>query len=406
MPRYRYQATDAQGRRRSGEIEADGPDRLAQLVAAEGLSLEAFATDEPGLGPPPAALDVIPSGDADGGGPRLSEGDVADLARHLAGLTGSGLALPPGLRALAEELPRGPLRRVLVEVAARLEEGHSLEEAVARQGGRVPPHLRGVILAGLRSGRMAEVLGDFVRYEQIGWDLRRRLWLYLAYPIVLLTAMAALLVFLALVVVKPYGMIYQDFGVNLPVSTRVLLGLARGIERIGWGLVVVPLAALGLMWLAGESRLSTAVGRRFVRWIPLFGPLWRWTSLTKFSHLLALLLESRMPLTVALPLAGEGVRDAELAATGRAIARDLEAGGALIPAVIRRRLLPRGFSRILAWAEGHQALPEALHMAGEMFEARARAQAAFVGIFCLVVAVVSLIVGVGFLVVALYLPLF
>jgi general secretion pathway protein F len=201
-------------------------------------------------------------------------------------------------------------------------------------------------------------------------------------------------------------MIYRDFGVNLPVMTWFLLSLAGAIERIGWGLVLVPVAALGLFWLAGESRLSTAAGRRFVRWIPLLGPLRRWTSLTKFSHLLALLLESRMPLTTALPLAGEGVRDADLAATGRAIARDLEAGGALIPAIVRWRLLPRGFTRILAWAEGHQALPEALHMAGEMFEARARAQAAFVGIFCLVVAVVSLILGVGFLVVALYLPLF
>jgi type II secretory pathway component PulF len=413
MPRYRYQATDPQGRRCTGAIDSAGPERLAQLLETEGLRLEEFRPEEPDGGQALDVLDVVPI-DPDlpeavepsgGDRRRLSEGEVADFARHLAGLTAAGLALPPGLRALAQELPRGPMRRVLVEVAALLEEGHSLDEAIARQGRRFPPHLRGLVVAGIQSGRMAEVLSEYVRFEQIGSDLRWRLWLHLAYPIVLLTGMTALVVFLALVVVKQYAVIYREFGVELPFVTRALLGLSRVIEQVGWGLVLVPLAALGLIWLAGASRLSGPGPRRVVSRIPLIGPLWRWTALTKFSHLLALLLESRMPLTAALPLAGEGVRDAALAASGQAIARDLEAGQPLVAAIGRRRLFPRGFLKILTWAEGHQALPEALHMAGEMFEARARAQATFVGILCLVVAVVSLFLGIGFLVVALYLPL-
>jgi general secretion pathway protein F len=413
MPRYRYQGTDAQGHRRSGQIEAAGPEQLAQILGTEGLRIEEFGVLEPAEGATLDVLEVVPLGEEMSGaaGPaggtrgRLSDGDVADLTRHMAGLTGAGLALPPGLRALAQELPRGPMRRVLVDVAASLEEGLSLDEAITRQGDRFPPHLRGLVLAGLRSGRMAEVLSEYVRYEQIGSDLRWRLWLYLAYPIVLLTGMTALLVFLSLIVVKQFAGIYRDFGIALPVVTRALILLSSGIERVGWGLVLLPLAATVLIWVAGESRLSTAMPRRVVNRLPLVGPLWRWTAMTKFSHLLALLLESRMPLPTALPLAGEGVRDADLSASCRAVARDLEAGQPLVPAMGRRRVFPQGFLKILKWAEGHQTLPEALHMAGEMFEARARAQATFVGILCLVVAVVSLFFGVGFIVLALYIPL-
>ena len=60
--------------------------------------------------------------------------------------------------------------------------------AVARRGassdqeGRIPPHLRGLVAAGVRSGRLGEVLGEFSEYATIGIELRRRLWLNLAYP--------------------------------------------------------------------------------------------------------------------------------------------------------------------------------------------------------------------------------
>jgi type II secretory pathway component PulF len=113
-----------------------------------------------------------------------------------------------------------------------------------------------------------------------------------------------------------------------------------------------------------------------------------------------------MPLTTALPLAGDGVRDADLADACRAMARDLEEGLPLTTAIGRRRIFPAGFQKLLKWAEGQRSLPEALHMAGEMFEARARRQTSFVGVLCLVLVVVSLIWGIGFLLTALYLPLF
>lgn len=411
MPRYRYRATDALGNRRTGEVDAAGPDQLAQRLEAEGLRLEEFGAEE--LDDMAEVVPLLEEGSSaeepEGGevraGPRLSSREVADFTQHLAGLTAAGVALPPGLRALAEELPRGALRRILVDVAARLEEGRTLDQAIAEQGHRFPAHLRGLVVAGLRSGRLGEVLGGYVRYEQIKIDLQRRLWLNLAYPLLLLPALTALTVFIAVVIVKQYADIYRDFGVDLPVVTRWLIDVSRFIEPAGWGLVLIPLGAVALIWLVGSGQLGLPM-RRIACRIPLIGPLWRWSTLTEFSHLLALLLESRLPLPTALPLAGEGVRDADLAASCRALAGDLEAGLSLTTAVGRRRLFPPGFLKILRWAEGRQSLPETLHMAGELFESRARSQTSVVGVLSLVVIAVSLFFGIGFLVVALYWPLY
>src|SRR5256885_6967362 len=95
---------------------------------------------------------------------RLSSQDAAQLSEQIAGLTRAGLPLAPGLRALAEEMPAGRLRRMLGAVSRSLTQGASLDEAIAAQGGALPAHLRGLVLAGERTGRTGEVLGRFAGY--------------------------------------------------------------------------------------------------------------------------------------------------------------------------------------------------------------------------------------------------
>ena len=79
---------------------------------------------------------------------RLTGDEVTQLTGHLAALTASGLPLPSGLRALGEELPGRRLGPMLNRLAEQLEAGESLDQAIKGQGGRLPPHLRGLVLAG------------------------------------------------------------------------------------------------------------------------------------------------------------------------------------------------------------------------------------------------------------------
>ncbi len=92
----------------------------------------------------------------------LSAVESAELAAGLAELTKIGLPLPAGLRTLAEEWPGRRLRPVILTLADRLEQGVSLEDALTAPGTRLPAHLRGVIIAGVRSGRLAEALEQIV----------------------------------------------------------------------------------------------------------------------------------------------------------------------------------------------------------------------------------------------------
>jgi type II secretory pathway component PulF len=336
---------------------------------------------------------------------RLSGQDAALLSEQIAGLTRAGLPLASGLAALGAELPRGRLQRILGALARRLGQGASLDEAIAAQGSAVPAHLRGLVLAGERTGRMGEILGRFAGYVQIGAAVRRELLLSLVYPAVSIVFGSLLFVFILLFIVGGVERIFGDFGLALPLLTQLLLALTRGLQQGGIplleGLTILGVIAGVVLAVFGPAHRRSLLSR-----LPILGPVWKWTTLAEFCHLLGLLLESEVALPEAVPMAGQGVVDADLRTVARSLTGDLEHGQTLAAAMERRSYFPEGVGRIVGWAEEHRSLPETLHMLGEMFEARARAQASFASTVCTVLTVVLMVGGIVLVVLGVFIPLF
>ena len=345
-----------------------------------------------------------------GGGGRLSAREASELSRQVAELGRVGLPLPSGLRALAEEVKAGRLRRALEDLAGAVEAGRPLDEAFAALGDRLPAHLRGLILAGVRTGRLGEALERSARHQDLVAELRRGLALSLAYPLALLGGVLVLGLFVARMIVAPMiGMplieTFTKSGINLPWATTILIRSSTAITEVGS--LITAGAVLGLILVAlGAGTLGRGPwGRTLTSGVPLFGPLWRWSALADFARLLALLLEGEVPLPEALGLTGEGLRDRDVEATCRGLRAEVERGRPLSEAIALRRELPSGLARLVGWAETTRALPGALALAGDIYEARARAQARFVAVACNCLVIVAILCGAIFLICALILPL-
>jgi type II secretory pathway component PulF len=342
-------------------------------------------------------------GAANGVGGRLNGADTAQLSQQIAGLTRAGLPLGAGLTALSEELPRGALRRSMHELAQTLEAGFPLDKAIEIQGGRIPAHLRGLVIAGIRSGNLGDFLSRFSGYFGIGIEVRRRLWLNLAYPIVTVCAAMALFVLVSAILISQFESIYKDFGIPLPQLTLAMIAISHVVNTV-WVPAAILLGVVFFTWLAARLFLNAPLRRSLAARLPIVGAVWRTTSLAEFCHLLALLLESHLPLPEALRLTGEGVQDAELDDSCRIMADEVESGRSLAQAMSEKRLFPSGLPNLLRWAERDTSLPEVLHMAGAMFEARARSSSTFTGTVVSVLCVL-LVLGMVMVVPGLFLPL-
>lgn len=338
----------------------------------------------------------------------IGEGSAAEVARQIGALARAGLPLASGLRALAAEIRVGPARRLwhrlrpggrdparlcdlLHLVADDIEAGVPLDEALASQGDRFPAHLRGLILAGSRSGRLAEMLGEFLTHYRAGDEIRRRVWLGLFYPAALLSACLGTFALLASMLSNDMVEIIEDFGVDMPLLTLAFVDVARAFAGLGIWVVAGPLL-LVLVLLGLEMMLfRPAERRRQLLAVPLIGPLWRWTAMAEFCHALSALTAAELPLAEALTLAGRAARDASLESTCEAVAADLGDGLPLSEALARHGAFPEGLARFLRWAEGQRSLPESLELAAEVFEARAKAQGEFVATFLGLLAAVIVI---------------
>jgi type II secretory pathway component PulF len=332
---------------------------------------------------------------------KLSAEEAVELAARMGELTKAGLPLGPGLRALAGELPGHRLPRVLRAMADRLDAGDDLAATIETEGRGLPPSLRGLVLAGIHSGRLSEVLEEYVDLQRSQWELRRRVWLSLAYPLVLLVAMTLMAILCKYLIVNEFKKIFDDFQTELPALTKVIISgagpFALSLVILAGLLVLVPL----MLWLAPHVSWVWLVLNR----VPMVGPLLRWRHLSQFSRLMGLLLEQQVSLPDALRLTAAGLRDARLAQGCCGAANDVESGRSLGESLAARRQFPASLIPMIQWGQQSPALAEAFRAAAEMFEGRVRAQGTLLESVLLPIMLLVIVTFTGFFVIAMLLPL-
>lgn len=399
MPRFEYYATDADGRRVTGDVTAASQADAEQLLAARGLRVEQLDPAE--LMAPTAGIEADSSAD-------LTEADFLDVATQVADLTNAGLPLASGLRALSEEMSSMSVsaRRGLAELSRRLEAGEPLDQAISHMGRRVPPHLAALVQVGLQTGNPGLLMQHYLSYAQMASDLRRRVFLGTVYPLILIFAASAILTFLLTVIVPNFGRIFEDFDTALPAATVGVLALSHFMVNYA-----LPTLVGLVIWVWLLRRLIVTLGGpESWRWVmlrlPLVGPLMQYFAVAKFCHLLALMTESRLQFPTALRLAGNAANDALLSSGAVQLAQDVERGTAPDEALERVEGLPTDLVPVFRWSRKPGLLAEGLHAAGEIYSARARVQASLIAMICEPLILIGVAVLIGGVVLALFLPLF
>jgi type II secretory pathway component PulF len=410
MPRYRYTAVDPQGNELTGEREAADPGALRALLAAEHACL-IVCTEDDAAEPLAAVPDACPAADVawhlPAGvltGNRLSVDEAAELAAQLAEVAKSELPLPAGLRALADELPRGwfgpsRLSRLMRAMARQLESGASLEETLRSHAGRLPPSVFGLLLAGIRSERLAEGLDEFVLLQREQIDLRARVRGVMAYPLFLLGSSAALFGVVLTAIVPQFERIFKDFDAELPTITQAVISFSHHYPYY----LLAAAAMIGLV--AAVGCLSTGWSLRMWDAVPMIGPMYRWRRMVSWTRWMAMLLDQHLALPDALRLAADGVNTADVRYACEGLARQVESGGSLSESLPRYRRLPATLGPLVAWGERNRAMGAAFRAAAEMYEVRTRTHFQLFEALLPVVVFVTILGCVGFTVLALFMPL-
>jgi len=157
----------------------------------------------------------------------------------------AGLPILKALDLLADRLTDLKLARYINGVRDEVRGGALLSDAFARQG-VFPPIYVTTVLAGERSGSLAEVIERFMAYQKLTLSVRKKLIVSLFYPALLLTMSTGLIVLLVTYVVPNFAELYSSMQSQLPGPTMVLIAIgttARGYVLLGFAVLIAVIVA-------------------------------------------------------------------------------------------------------------------------------------------------------------------
>ena len=339
---------------------------------------------------------------------RVKLREVAVITRQLSTMVNSGLSVVRSLGILAAQVENPSLAKVLSDVRLDLEHGSSLSAACAKYP-RVFSHLYCTLIqAGEVGGNLDDVLGSLANTIEKQAQLNRTIKSAMTYPAVVLSVMVVIFTAMIVFIVPVFQNLFSSLGGKLPFPTRVLIEISQ-IVTSAWVLLVIGVIVGGIIGV--RKWISTDEGRR--KWDrlmlkpPIFGPLFHKVALARMTSTLASLIASGVPILESLDicsdtsgnrtvgdvllLAKEGVRE------GRPLADPLREHEDVIPTLV---------VQMIEVGEQTGALDEMLKKVAEFYDQEVEVTVNNLTALLEPLLTVVMGVGVGMMVISLYLPMF
>jgi len=355
MPAFQYVAVDAGGRERRGLMEGDTARQVRQQLRDQQLL--------------PMEVTEIEKSEAARRGLRLSFGrsisatDLSLVTRQLATLARSGLPLEEALLAVSQQTEKPRVAAIVSGVRARVLEGRSLADGLGAFPQVFPEIYRATVAAGEQAGRLDGVLERLADYTENRQILQSRVRNAMVYPL-LLSVVCVLIVSLLLGFVVPQIVtVFEASKQQLPILTRVLIGMSGGFRRYWWLLaLLIGGVAYGLRrWL--EDPHARRRWHRVVLRLPLIGKLVQGINAARFARTLAILSSSSVPVLEALRISGEVIVNLPMRDAVAEAAVRVREGAAIARSLGSSRLFPPMLIHLIASGESSGELETMLERA-------------------------------------------
>ncbi len=358
MPAYAYTGLTKAGKAVKGIENADNVAALKQNLKRIGIFLTAVTeTAQQSTGATTGSgreIDLSALFD------RISQKTIARNTRLLATLLCAGVTLPESLQALTEQVESQRFKRILSDIANKVNEGSSLADALSRYPDLFLPLYLNMVRAGEASGSLETVLlriADFMDQQE---ELKGKVTSAMIYPAIMTVLSGGIVIMLMVNVVPQITEMFDGMNAELPWNTKFLIWLSNLLAS-WWFLIAVGIGVL--VWLFRRWR-ATEIGRAtfdtVVLKLPIIGDMARKLSVARFARTLATMLASGVQLLQALDivrsLLGNWVLE-KVVATARDNIRE---GEGIAPALKRSGQFPALVTHMIAVGERSGQLEQML----------------------------------------------
>jgi general secretion pathway protein F len=402
MPVFQYKGFDAGGKPREGILDADSAKearhqlRGMHLHVTELAPLESLTVT--------SARRFLPAFLQ-----RRHRQEITMLTRQLATMLRSGIPLAACLSALIEQVGHPDLEVVLRDVREKVTQGATLADALAQHSGYFDDLFVNMVKAGEVAGTLDEVLGRLADFNQKQDRIRGKISAALAYPMVMMFfGVVVVIVLMTFVVPRIMTVITRGpggKGAVLPLPTQILIGVS-GFMGQYWWLVIGTLVAAWSMFRLGlrNAEFAYKVDAFRLR-IPILGDLFRKSAVSRFCVTLATMLKSGIPALQALTIVQGIVGNRVLARVVGEVHEKIIEGADISGPIKRSGVFPPVVGYMISVGEQSGTLEEMLTRVSEAYDEEVELSAQKVTSMIEPLLIVSMSLVVGFIVVAILLPI-
>lgn len=400
MPLYEYKAINTAGKNLKGVVNAASPTDAKTKLRKDGLYLTEIKESQGGQ------EDSVPGNVKIGFGGRVNSGDIAMMTRQLATLIGAGIPLVESLTALSEQVENLSLKKALSDIRDKVNEGASMADAMKAHQNIFSSLFINMIRAGELSGAFEQVLDRLADYSENQDRLKGKVMSALAYPIVMmLIAFLALIAIFAFVIPKLVRL-YEDMDQALPLPTQILIGISNAFTQYWYLLILMGAAIIFLI----KKYLKTDSGKynfhSSLLKMPIFGKMFRMVSIARFSSTLSTLLASGVPILTAMDIVKNVINNLVLTNVIEKVRVNLREGDSISEPLKRSGEFPPLVTHMISVGEKTGELERMLSKIAETYNNQVDQQVSTITSLIEPIMMVVLMVGIGFIVMSVMLPIF
>jgi len=337
---------------------------------------------------------------------RIKPPEIVMFSRQLALLLESGTDIVTSLDLLQDQIANQTLRKIIAEVSSDIRGGSPLSRALSKHSRAFSPMYSQAIAAGEQGGNLEVVLRQMADYLERGTTTEKKIKGALTYPFIVVLVAVIVVVILITFVFPSFVSFYAQVGADLPLPTRILIGVTDWFSHYGLYLILVILAVVGAIY----AYIKTPAGK--YRWhkmmlrLPVIGRIVQLSELSRCCRTMSLLIRVGLPLPEVLAATIRGTSNKAVEESLTDVQQALIRGEGLAQPMAKRDIFLPLMTQMVRVGEETGNLENTLVTVAESFETEADDKTnSAVG---LIQPVITVLLGlvVGFVVLAMLLAMY
>jgi len=387
---FSYKVKDLKGKVIEGEIEAKD-----QFEAINKLKLQKYTI----ISVNQSKRKKIKTG-------KVSLKELTIFSRQLSTLVSSSVPIVQSLSILESQIENKNFARVISLLRKDIESGLSISDAMAKYPDVFSELYVSMIRAGEVGGVLDTILDRLATYLESSAALRDKVKSALMYPTIVGSIAVIVTVVLIIFIIPIFKNIFSSFGAELPLITRIVIGASDFLKKYIFHIIVF----LGVFFYVIKRYIKTEKGRRQFDYIllklPIFGIIFKKIAIAKFSRTLGTLVKSGVPILQALETVAKTSGNKVIEEIVLSSMKSVKEGGKIAEPLKKDNIFPPMVTQMISVGEESGSLDTMLFKIADFYDQEV--DASVKGLTSMIEPIVMVFMGVviGFIVIAMFIPMF